>query len=102
MLYCSWDMVRDRCNFFHFGLFFALLPRELNIKKKKINKKKKPGDIIILHMCTKNYDHMMQGSWDKVHEGRSDRQTDERTDRRKKWHIEVGAPPKNVTDLLEK
>ena len=44
----------------------------------------------------------MQGSWDKVHEGRSDRQTDERTDRRKKWHIEVGAPPKNVTDLLEK
>ena len=25
-----------------------------------------PGDIIILHMCTKNYDQMMYGSWDMV------------------------------------
>ena len=24
--------------------------------------KKVPGDIIILHMCTKNYDHIMYGS----------------------------------------
>ena len=23
-----------------------------------------PGDIIIFHMCTKNYDQMMYGSWD--------------------------------------
>ena len=33
---------------FHFELFFSLLPA--------------PGDIIILHMCTKNYDQMMYGS----------------------------------------
>ena len=26
--------------------------------------KKFPGDIIILHMCTKNRNHMMYGSWD--------------------------------------
>ena len=27
MLYCSWDMAHDGCNcYFHFGLFFALLP----------------------------------------------------------------------------
>ena len=27
MLYCSWGMVHDGCNcYFHFGLFFALLP----------------------------------------------------------------------------
>ena len=28
--------------------------------------KKPPGDIIILHKCTKNYDQMMYGSWDMV------------------------------------
>ena len=49
--------------------------------------KKIPGDIIILHMCTKNYDQMMYGSQDMVR--------DRRTDGRKKWHIEVGVPPKN-------
>ena len=48
-------------------------------------KKKTTGDIIILHMCTKNYDEMMYSSWDMVHDGR--------TDWRKKWH-EVGTPPK--------
>ena len=50
-------------------------------------KKKTPG-IIILHMCTNNYDSMMYDSWDMVR----DRQTG--TDRQKRWHKEVGAPPK--------
>ena len=45
---------------------------------------------LILHMCTKNYDQMMYSSWDMVHEKRTDGQTDGQ----KKWHIEVGAPPK--------
>ena len=53
--------------------------------------KKATGDIIILHMCTKNYDQMMHGSWDMVH----DRQTDRRTEGQKKWHVKVGTPPKN-------
>ena len=26
-----------------------------------------PGDIIILHMCTKNYGHIKYSSWDMVH-----------------------------------
>ena len=108
--------------------------------------KKTPGDIIILHKCTKNYDRMMYISWDIVHDGCnyfsfwaifspfipwtarkikfwknekkacryhhftyvyqklwSDnvlflryavQQTDRRTDGWEKWHIEVGAPPK--------
>ena len=44
---------------FHFGLFFALLqPKKLKSKKMK----KTSGDIIILHMCSKNYDQMMYGS----------------------------------------
>ena len=28
-----------------------------------------PGDIIISHMCTKNDNHMMYGSWDMKHDG---------------------------------
>ena len=35
---------------FHFGLFLAFYPP-----------KKRPGEIIILHMCTKYYDQMMYG-----------------------------------------
>ena len=53
--------------------------------------KKTPGDIIILHMCTENYDEMMYGSWGMVYNGQ--------TDRWKKWHIEVGAPPKKWTSI---
>ena len=37
-----------------------------------------------------NYDQMMYISWDMV----CNRQIDRRTDGHKKWHIEVGAPPK--------
>ena len=51
--------------------------------------KETPGDIIILHMCTKTYDQMMYGSWDMLREGRTDGRTDG------KWHIEVGAYLKN-------
>ena len=35
-------------------------PKNQNVLKKK----KAPGDIIILHKCTKNENHMMYGSWD--------------------------------------
>ena len=38
--------------------------------------RKKPGDTITLHMCTKNYDQMMYGSWDMVHNGRMDGKSD--------------------------
>ena len=49
--------------------------------------KKALGDIIILHICTKNYGQVLYGSWDMVCE--------RQTDWQKKWHIEVGAPPNN-------
>ena len=45
--------VTDVIFIFHFGLFFALLPP---FQPKKM--KKTPGDIIILHNCTRNHDHM--------------------------------------------
>ena len=132
MMYGSWDIGHNRFFFFHFGLFFAILPPPLNnpenqnfgkMKKtpggiithfkheyhkwklydvcclrygawktdfflildhflsfytplpspnnpenqnfQKMKKKtKKPGDIIILHKCTINDNHMIYGSWD--------------------------------------
>ena len=50
--------------FCHFGPTFDLLPPN-NPKKQNLKKwkKKQPGDIIILHMCTINDNHMMYGSW---------------------------------------
>ena len=81
---------------FHFSFFALLLPPPLsNLKSqnkiKKHEKKKTPGDIIILHMCTKNYNDVIYCSPDMVRDRRIDRQKD----RQKKWHIEVGAPPKH-------
>ena len=54
---------------FHFGPFFALLtpnnPKNQNFEKLK----KAPGDIIILHKCTKNHDHMLYCSLDMARNG---------------------------------
>ena len=53
----------------HFGLFFALLtpPPPNSQKNENFTKMKKyPGDIIILHKCTKTHDNMMCCSWDMV------------------------------------
>ena len=48
--------------FCHFGPFFALLPPN-NPKNQNFEKNEKTtGDIIILHMCTINDDHMMYSS----------------------------------------
>ena len=78
---------------FNAGLFFALLhlTTKKNQNQKKNGKKKTPGVIIILHMCTKNYDNMMDGFWQWW---ATDGRTDARTDRRKKRHTEVGHPKK--------
>ena len=46
-----------------------------NIKTFK-EMKKTPGDIIILHMCTKNYDQVMYGSWDMMRDVWTDRLMD--------------------------
>ena len=52
--------------FFILGYFLPFYlpnsPKNQNFEKMK----KTPGDIIILHMCTKNYDQMMYSSWDMV------------------------------------
>ena len=57
----------------HFLLFYPpKSPKNQNLKKMK----RTPGDIIILHMRTKNYEEKMYGSWDTVHDGRMDGWTD--------------------------
>ena len=56
---------------FHFGLFSALYPPPPpNIPKNQHFKKIKtlPHNIIILHKCTKNHDHMLYCSWYLVHD----------------------------------
>ena len=51
---------------FHFGFFFALLspnsPKDQNLKKMT----KMPQDIIMLHMRTKNHNHMRHSSGDAI------------------------------------
>ena len=48
--------------FLKYGLFFALLSSN-NLENQHFEKMKEtPGDIIILHMCTINDNHMMYGS----------------------------------------
>ena len=72
MMYCSWDLVRDRYNYFSFwAIFCPFIPLTAQkIKNKNLKKKKKtPGDIIILHICTKNYDQMIYDSSDMLCDG---------------------------------
>ena len=56
-------------------IFFVILGHFLpcycisNLKNWTFEKmKKKLGDIIILHLCTTNYDHTMYSSWDTEHD----------------------------------
>ena len=44
-------------------------------------KKKPPGDIIILHKCTKNYDQMIYGSSDMLRNKWTDEWADRRTEK---------------------
>ena len=60
-----------RENFCHFGSCFAFTPSPNNAENQNFEKMKKktPGDIITLHKCTKNHDHMLYCSCDMVHDG---------------------------------
>ena len=73
-------MARDVCNFY-FSLWAVLPFTRLTAEKSKLKKKKKMArDIIILQLCTKNYDQMMYSSWDTVCDAQTDRRTVGRTD----------------------
>ena len=90
MLYCSWDMVCDKCNFYfsfwaNFCFFTLLKAWKFRIFK---NEKKTPWDILIKNVYHKLWSDNVQFLRYGV-EG-----TNRWTDGWKKWHIEVGAPPK--------
>ena len=68
----KWCMVPETSTvtiFFHFGLYFALLPPN-SPKNKKLKKlKKTSGDNMIFHKCTKNHYYLLYCSWDKARDG---------------------------------
>ena len=67
-MYAYSGMECDRHNFLSFQAIFSsfapLLTPKIKIWKKCKKKKKTPADIILLHTCTIDQDHMMYGSWD--------------------------------------
>ena len=76
----------------YFGPFFALLP-SLKTKKSKFWKnEKKHLEISSFYMCVPK----IMIRWCIISEicCTTDRQMDRQTGGQKKWHIEVGAPPK--------
>ena len=66
MIYSCWDIEWDRLKLVimsHFLPFYPLPPK--NPKNQNFEKMKKIArDIIILHMCIKNDNHMRYGFWD--------------------------------------
>ena len=72
MMHGSWDMEHDKQNFLSFWTIFCPFTPYATWKSKIMKKwKKTPEDIIILHTCTINYNHMMYGSGDMKHDGQN-------------------------------
>ena len=63
MIYSSWDIGRAGLKLLILDHFFAFLPPK-NPKNQNFEKLEEADwDIIILHTCTKNHNHMMYDSW---------------------------------------
>ena len=90
-LYCSWDIVCAGCNcyFWFWTIFYPFIP--LTAPKNKISKKGK--NIWRYHHFT----HLYKKLW--LNDVRFLRYGGQQVDGQKKWHIEVGAPPKNFITL---
>ena len=68
MMCVSLDMECNRQNFFLILDHFLPFNPTNNPKNQTFwTHKRTPGDIIILHKCTENHDHMLYCSWDMVH-----------------------------------
>ena len=52
-------MDRVFCNF---GPFFTLIPASNPENQNFVKMKKAPGNVILLHMCTKTHNHIMYAS----------------------------------------
>ena len=49
---------------FPFGIYWWTLKNQIKSEFWRNEKKKNAGDIILLHMCTKDHNHMRYSSWD--------------------------------------
>ena len=68
-MYGSWDVKRDRLNFFVILGYFLLFYPTNNLKNQNFEKMKNiPGAIIILRLCTRNDNDLVYGSWDMDHD----------------------------------
>ena len=68
--YGYWNIRCDRQNFLSFWVIFCpfrplTCPKNYNLKKMK----KTTTDIITVHKCTKNHDHMLYCYWDMARDG---------------------------------
>ena len=64
MIYGSWDI--NRLFLSSLAMFCPFTPLTAQKMKLSQNWRKEPGDIIILHECTKNHDHRLYCSWAMV------------------------------------
>ena len=71
MMYGCWDIKRDGWNFLSFWTIFCPFTLFTTWKIKIEKLKKMAGDIIILHKCTTNDNHIMYVSWDMKHDGQN-------------------------------
>ena len=72
IMYGSWDMEHNGQNFLSFWTVFCPFTPLTTWKIKILKKwKKSPRDIIILHICTTNDNHMMYVFWDIVRDGQN-------------------------------
>ena len=93
MMYGSWNMKCDRQNILSFWANFCPFTPITTQKIKILKKWKKHLEISSFYTgVLKNYDQMMYDSWDMV----CNRWMDGQIDKWKRWHIEVGAPPKKI------
>ena len=95
MLFCSWDMVHDGCNYFSFWAVFCpftpVTPQKIKISQKW----RKHLEISSFYTCVPK----IMIRWCTVPERWC--VTDGQTGEQKKWHIEVRAPPKNNSFLCQ-
>ena len=64
-IWCIWFLkYKVRQKFLTFWAIFCPFSPLTTWKINTLTLKKTPGDIIILHICTTNYNHMMYDSWD--------------------------------------